>query len=83
MQTICEIINQFYQKRAKINANQNLLIIFFSFEIFYQDEHTFENEWDVALPYSKLPGPTAFQLVSRFLPGGKLIVLSRLNGYKK
>lgn len=35
-------------------------------------EVKFQDEWDNAKPYSEIPGPSTFEVIRRFMPGGKV-----------
>lgn len=53
-----------------LKFNKSVLPSNFVF-LFIKEAHTIDpTEWNKALPYSQIPGPTAFQLLRNFLPGG-------------
>ncbi|CAD7077463.1 unnamed protein product [Hermetia illucens] len=63
---------------VKSNGQCNCLVRLFAAQIPSPPvaESQFQNEWDKALPYEKIPGPSRLTLIKDSLPGGKLATLN-------
>ncbi len=40
-------------------------------------EVKFQDEWDNAKPYKEIPGPSSYQLIRRFMPGGSFQITKK------
>lgn len=77
-------ISRYRAFSSKIVSNYLLSISnrYFEFDIllinFIKTTHRNEPEWNYALPYNKIPGPSIWSMIVQFLPGGKCEYIIKL-----